>query len=43
MRLGLTTNRDREQRLPTAAELESIRQAGQRAVAPDTRVSKSGH
>lgn len=43
MRLGLLAPgaRDREHRQPTLAELESIRQAGLRAIAIDHRVSKA--
>lgn len=43
MRLGLIASGDRESRQPTPAELESIRQAGLRAIAADARVSKASH
>jgi hypothetical protein len=41
MRLGLVARGDREHRQPTLAELESIRQAGLRAIAADRRVSQA--
>jgi hypothetical protein len=41
MRLGLVATGDRERRQPTPAELESIRQAGLRAVAAETRFSQA--
>jgi hypothetical protein len=41
MRLGLNANGDREHRQPTPAQLESIRQAGLRAITTDSRISKA--